>query len=79
MVKSMKKMANVRFNNTGNQEIVRVIAHATEDGYFLYLFDSFEDVPCLYDDWFDSLAKLEEACEEYYGITSSDWKDISDR
>ena len=59
-------------------EIRRLMLFACENGVYLYLFDSFEDVESCEDIWFDTLYDAQDYCDKNYGVSESDWEEIEE-
>jgi biofilm protein TabA len=71
----MRRVAHTRIQLQG---ICRVILYACEDGVYLFLSDSLDDVGCRWDDWYPAVAAAEAAALERFGIASADWTDVPD-
>ncbi len=59
-------------------DIKRLMLFACENGVYLYLFDSFEDVAACDDIWFDTLYDAQEYCKAEYGVHEPDWEEVSE-
>ena len=71
----MRLTANIKQQNS---EIVRLMIYDSEDGVYLFGYDSEIDSSALWDYWFENIDDAYESCLEDYGITKSDWKEIPD-
>jgi hypothetical protein len=44
---------------------------------FLFGFDSLADVPCVWDEWYESLEEAEERAAESFDVSTEEWIEIS--
>jgi hypothetical protein len=49
-----------------------------ENGVYLFLYDSTDDVPGFADEWYETLEAAEEICRTKYSINPNDWIFIDD-
>jgi len=56
----------------------RLMIHATEGGVYLFGYDTIEDAPGLWDEWYETVADAKEAACEQYGVAEAAWQSIPD-
>ena len=49
-----------------------------DEGCYVFLYDTLEDAPCLYDYLQEDVASAKSQCLEGYGISEDDWTPIGD-
>ena len=60
----MRKIAKV-FNHA---VIKRVMIYSNNDMTYLFLYNTLQDLGCLYDQWFKTLTEAEKVCKEIYNM-----------
>ena len=48
----MRYIAETKLNNS---KIKRLMIHSSDDGIFMFVYDTLEDGPCFSDNWFQSI------------------------
>ncbi len=71
----MRYIANTKTNNS---EIIRLMVYQSDDGVYLFEYDTPIDGSALNDYWFESLELAFESCKEDYGVNHKDWEQIPD-
>ena len=71
----MRKLATVKNNHP---TVKQVMIYESEDGVYVFPFDSLEDGSAIGDEWYQSLSEADSMCENEYGIGANDWKYIDD-
>jgi len=59
-----------------NSEVKRLMIFDSEDGVYLFVYNTHEDSSALCDYWFEKIDDAFESCSEDYGITKQDWNEI---
>lgn len=70
----MRKAALV---TDADSELKRLMIHKTDEGVYLFGYNTAEDAGCFWDEWYESVAEAEAASEEY-GVTPAAWQAIPD-
>ena len=69
----MRKVASVQVPSATHPEIVRLMICEDDGGFYLFMYDTDRDGPCLYDEFYHDLDDaLETACSAY-GVRREDW------
>ena len=72
----MRKVATIP---RPTDKIRRVMAYAPDDsGAYLFLYATLKDGPCEFDEWYDSLALVEQHAAQRFGLKPDDWTVIPD-
>jgi biofilm protein TabA len=71
----MRYITNTKINNS---KIKRLMIHDSEDGVYLFEYDSLDDGSSLGDHWFEDLKMAFESCSEDYGVDRDAWEEIPD-
>jgi len=72
----MRKIAPIRKSN--NDGFCRVMVCSSDEGYYLFLYDSHTDGSCKADYLYNELDKLYDHCKKEYGIDKMYWQEIED-
>ena len=74
----MRKIASAQEGSTTQPQIVRLMICEGDGGFCFFMYDTDEDGPCLYDEFFEELDDAFEMACSAYGVRREHWRDIPD-
>lgn len=70
----MRKVAFVKSPST----VLKLMIYESSEGVYLFGYDNLADVPCIWDEWYETINDAEERAAEDFAIGLNDWFEISD-
>jgi len=61
-----------------NSPIKRLMIYESNEGVYLFGFDTIEDSHSNWDEWYETIDEAKEECNDRYGIEFTNWTEIPD-
>ena len=71
-------MRKIAFTANNNECIKKIMIYESNNGTYLFGYDTIFDCNCLWDNWYENVDQAEKCCYDDYNIKPNDWIYISE-